>query len=155
MPKSEDPAVLDALATALGLHWQAIEFYSAYAAWIAPQYPKLAERIAADAEEERGHARAVMDRLRYFGMPAVFEHQSRAVPTEGYEAFLPDALELETAAADHERAAILTCRAVGDEQSALVFAGLLAGSEQSILEIEATQQTIEEIGLDNYLAAFI
>lgn len=155
MPKSDDPAPLDALATALGLHWQAIEFYSAYAAWIAPQYPKLAERIAADADEERAHARAVMDRLRFYGMPAVFEHQSRAIPTEGFDLFLADALELETAAADQERAAILACRAVGDEQSALVFSRLLAGSEQSILEIEATRQSIEEIGLDNYLAAFI
>lgn len=152
---TEDPAVIEALATSLGLHWQAIEFYSAYAAWIGPHYPKLAQRIAADADEERHHAKAIMDRLRFFGRPAVFDHATRPIPTEGYEAFLPDALELETAAAEAERAAVVLCRGVGDERSAMVFASLLEGSEQSILEIEAAQRSIEEIGLDNYLAAFL
>jgi bacterioferritin len=150
-----NPAVIDALRSSLRLHWEAIEFYAAYAAWIAPQYRKLGEKYAADAEEERGHAKAVLDRLRYFREPGVFDHADPAVPTEGFESFLSEALTLETAAAMVEEANVAVCRGAGDEQSALVFAQLLAGSQASILEIEAAQATIEEIGLDNYLAAFL
>jgi bacterioferritin (cytochrome b1) len=61
-------------------------------------------------------------------------------------------LSLEDAAASVERANILTCRAQGDEQSALVFSALLAGSEASIREIEGIQTAISEIGIDNFLA---
>ena len=35
-----------------------------------------------------------------------------------------------------------------------MFIKLQKGSEESILEIEAAQLTIEEIGLENYLALF-
>lgn len=154
MPQG-NPTVIEALRASLRLHWQAIEFYSAYAAWIAPQYAKLGERYAADAEEERGHARLCMDRLRFFGEPAVFDHADPTVPTEGFEAFLTEALALETAAAELEEKNVALARGENDERSALVFAELLAGSEASILEIEATRQTLAEIGLDNYLANLI
>lgn len=151
MPQG-NPSVIEALRASLRLHWQAIEFYAAYASWIAPQYRALGEKYAADAEEERGHAKAVMDRLRFFGEPAVFDHADPTVPTEGFEEFLSAALALETAAATVEEAHVSLCRAAGDERSALVFAELLEGSQASILEIEATQMTIAEIGLDNWLA---
>lgn len=150
-----NPLVIDALRSSLRLHWEAIEFYSAYASWIAPQYRKLGEKYGADAEEERGHAKAVLDRLRYFGEPGVFDHADPSVPTEGFESFLAAALLLETMAAGVEGGNVTICRNAGDERSAMVFAELLAGSEASILEIEAAQATIEEIGLDNYLAAFM
>lgn len=150
-----NPAVIDALRRSLRLHWEAIEFYAAYASWIAPQYARLGAKYAADAEEERGHAKACLDRLRYFGQPAVFDHDQIGVPTEGYAAFLDAALVLETAAAETEEANIQICRDAGDERSALVFVELLAGSQASILEIEAALTSIGEIGLDNYLADFL
>jgi bacterioferritin len=152
---ARNPAVIDALRSSLRLHWEAIEFYAAYAAWIAPQYRKLGEKYAADAEEERGHAKAVLDRLRYFGEPGVFDHADPTVPTDGFDSFLSAAFAIETGAAAVEEANVLVCRQEGDELSALVFADLLAGSQASILEIEAAQATIKEIGLDNYLAAFL
>ena len=150
-----NPAVIDALRSSLRLHWEAIEFYFAYSAWIRPQYPKLGTKYATEAAEERGHAEALLDRLRFFREPGVFDHADPTVPTEGFESFLASALTMETAAAASEEANVLLCREQGDERSALVFAELLAGSQASILEIEAAQATIEEIGLENYLAAFL
>jgi len=154
MPEGK-PVVIEALRASLRLHWTAIEFYAAYSRWIAPQYSPLSEKYAADAEEERGHAKACMDRLRYFGEPANFDHDSAVVPTDGFEAFLEQAAALEAAAADLEEQNVTLCREAGDERSALVFAELLEGSQASILEIEATRQTIAEIGLDNYLADWL
>jgi bacterioferritin (cytochrome b1) len=150
-----NPAVIDALRSSLRLHWEAIEFYSAYAAWIRPQYPKLGTKYATESAEERGHAEALLDRLRFYGEPGVFDHADPTVPTEGFGSFLAAALLLETMAAGVEGGNVTICRNAGDERSAMVFAELLAGSEASILEIEAAQATIEEIGLDNYLAAFL
>jgi bacterioferritin (cytochrome b1) len=150
-----NPDVINALRSSLRLHWQAIEFYAAYAAWIAPQYPKLGTKYATESAEERGHAEALLDRLRFFREPGVFDHADPVVPTEGFGLFLSEALTLETAAAMAEEENVTICRQAGDERSALVFAELLAGSQASILEIEAAQATIEEIGLDNYLAAFL
>lgn len=150
-----NPAVIDALRSSLRLHWEAIEFYSAYAAWIRPQYPKLGTKYATEAAEERGHAEALLDRLRFYAEPGVFDHADPTVSTEGFESFLAAALLLETMAAGVEGGNVTICRNAGDERSAMVFAELLAGSEASILEIEAAQATIEEIGLDNYLAAFL
>lgn len=150
-----NPAVIDALRLSLRLHWEAIEFYLAYSAWIRPQYPKLGTKYATEAAEERGHAEALLDRLRYFGEPGVFDHADPTVPTEGFEAFLFAALTLETAAAAAAEANVLLCRQQRDERSALVFAELLAGSEASILEIESAADNIREIGLENYLAVFL
>lgn len=154
MPTGQ-PEVIDALRASLRLHWEAIEFYAAYAAWIGPQYSKLGEKYAADADEERGHAKLVLDRLRFFDEPAVFDHADPEVPTEGYEEFLKAAFFLEDKAAAVEQENIRICRAAGDERSALVFVELLAGSEASMLEIESTRHTIEEIGLDNLLANLV
>ncbi len=147
--------MIDAIRSSLRLHWEAIEFYSAYAAWIRPQYPKLGTKYATESAEERGHAEALLDRLRFYGEPGVFDHADPTVPTEGFESFLAAALLLETMAAGVEGGNVTICRNAGDERSAMVFAELLAGSEASILEIEAAQATIEEIGLENYVAAFL
>ena len=148
--------VVDALSTSLRVHWTAIEFYSSLSSWLAPQYPKLGEKYAADAEEERGHAKRVMDRLRYFGEPAAFEHDPPKWPhhTQSFVEILDTALELETEAAATETLGIEAARDALDEQTARVFIELQEGSQASILEIEAAQRSIQEIGLENYLALF-
>ena len=64
---------------------------------------------------------------------------------------LQASLSLEVAAAEAERANVLASRAAGDERSALVFADLLEGSEESIRQIEADLRVIEQVGLDNWL----
>lgn len=147
--------VIDALHASLGLHWTAIEFYASLSSWLAPQYPRLGEKYAADAEEERGHAKRVMDRLRYFGEPAIYDHdEPKWSAGQSFPEILDTALELETAAAETERAGIGAARDALDEQTARVFIELQEGSQASILEIEAAHRSIQEIGLENYLALF-
>jgi hypothetical protein len=87
--------------------------------------------------------------------PGVFDHADTVVPIEGFGSFLSEAVTLQTEAAMAEEENVSICRQRGDERSDLVFAELLAGSQASILEIEAAQATIQQIGLDNYLAAFL
>jgi bacterioferritin len=147
--------VVDALQASCRLHLTAVEHYTGLAAHLNRWgYESLGERFRADAKEERGHLRDVMDRLEYFDVAPSLDHKLPKWPRHDYAGILEANLLLETAAAAVERANIAVCREAGDEQSALVFVVLLAGSEKSILEIEAAQKVIDEIGLENYLATF-
>ena len=153
MPANVSQTVVDYLQASVSLHLTAIENYHSqsmfYARW---GYSKLAERYKADAKEERGHLSQVVTRLEFYDVPMSFAHDSPSWPRHDFEAALQANYELEMKAAGVERAAILACRESGDELTALVFAGLLQGSEASIADIEGIQRVIEEIGLDNYLA---
>lgn len=148
--------VVDALQASVRLHLLAVEFYSGLAGHLERWgYPKLADRYRDDAQEERGHLAECVARLEYFDVAPAYDHKLPAWPRHDYAGILMAAMALERQAADAERQAVLLCRNVGDEQSALVFAKLLDGSEDAIAKIEAAQVVIGEIGLDNYLSTFV
>lgn len=152
MPLAPD-GVVNALQASLRLHLTAIENYQAQAEHFDRWgYTKLAEKCRGEAAHEREHLAKVMARLEFYDEQPVYDHDEPSWPRHDYEGIVAANLELESAAARVERANILACRAVGDELSALVFAGLLAGSEGAIAEIEAIQKVLEQIGVDNYLA---
>ncbi|NBP04307.1 MAG: hypothetical protein EBU90_30305 [Proteobacteria bacterium] len=57
------------LQSSLALHWAAIEAYTLQSRhYAAYGYPKLAEKYAGDAEEERGHAHKLIDRLEFYNV---------------------------------------------------------------------------------------
>lgn len=150
---SADQTVIDALQRSASLHLTAIEHYASLAEHFDRWgYPVLGEQFAKDAEEERDHLRRVLSRLEFFDVATDFTHAAPAWPRHDVLGTFRANLSLEDAAATAEQSGILASRAVGDEGSAIVFASLLAGSEASIREIEATQEVIQMIGLDNYLA---
>lgn len=152
-PPISTDGVVASLQRGVSLHLTAIENYEAQAAHFGRWgYSKLAERFKGDAKEERGHLRALMERLEYYDVQPTYEHQTPSWPRHDFEGIVASNYDLETEAAAAERAAVLACRSVGDERSALVFASNLEGSEASIAEIEAIQKLIEQIGVDNYLA---
>lgn len=152
MPAAQQ-VVIDALQASVRLHLQAIEHYQALSEHMGRWgYAKLASKYAEDVTEERDHLKMVMARLEYYDVQPTYEHDSPEWPRHDFEGILAANMAIESAAAETERASILTARSVGDEQSALVFADLLEGSEGSILAIEAAQKVIEQIGLDNYLS---
>lgn len=152
MPAAET-VVIDALQASLALHLQAIEHYQTLSEHLGRWgYAKLAAKYAEDVEEERGHLKSVLARLEYFDVQATYDHEQPDWPRHDYEGILASNLAIESSAAEVERGNITACRNVGDEQSALVFVGLLEGSEASIRDIEAAQKVIEQIGLDNYLS---
>ena len=152
MPAAPE-AVIAALQTSVSLHLTAVEHYQAIAAHFERWgYAKLGAKYREDVEEERGHITKVLARLEFYDVQPTYEHEAPEWPRHDYEGILAANLALETAAAEAERANILASRAVGDELSASVFIDLLAGSEDSIKEIEAIQKVLEQIGTDNYLA---
>jgi bacterioferritin (cytochrome b1) len=153
LPPITTAGVVASLQVGVRLHLTAIENYAAQAAHFGRWgYSKLAAKYAADAEEERGHLKSLLERLEYYDVQPDCAHDQPMWPRHDFEGVLAANYELETATAAAERAGVLACRAVGDERSALVFASNLEGSEDSIADIEATQRVLEQIGLDNYLA---
>lgn len=149
-------SVVDALQASARLHLTAVEHYATLGEHLARWgYAKLGERWRADAEEERGHLRSLLARLEFFDIGASLDHASPAWPRHDAAGQLQASLALESAAAEVERGNVLAARAAGDELSALVFASLLKGSEESIRQIEADLRTIQQIGLDNWLANLI
>lgn len=150
---ADDQSVIDALQASVALHLTAVEHYATVAQHLDRWgYAKLGDKYRADAEEEREHFKAVIDRLEFYDVAPVLTHASPSWPRHDFVGILDASLLLEQTAANLERSNVTACRAVGDEISALVFANLLHGSEDSIREIEAAQVVIETIGLDNYLA---
>lgn len=146
--------VIDALQSSARAHFTAVEHYASVAEhcdrW---GYAKLAERFRREADDERTHLRQVMSRLEYYDVTVVFDHKFPSWPRHDFPGILAASLAMEAAAAALERVNVMACRVVGDERTTILFADLLEGSEHSIREIEAAQRVIEEIGLDNYLAA--
>ena len=153
---SPAPAVVAALQRSASLHLTAVEHYATLGEHLARWgYSKLGERWRADAEEERGHFKAVAARLEFYDQGVSLQHDPAFWPRHDVPGQLSASLALETAAAAAERANIVTSRINGDEQSALVFAELLEGSEDSIRQLEADLEVIREVGIDNWLANLI
>lgn len=152
MPQAAE-TVIAALQASASFHMTAIENYQAQAEHFDRWgYTKLATKFRGDVEEERDHLRKVQARLEFFDVQPTCDRVEPEWPRHDLEGVLAANLSLEMGAAEVERANILASRAVGDEISALIFADLLAGSEDAIKQIEATQRVLEQIGLDNYLA---
>ena len=145
--------VIECLQSSASLHLTAVEHYATISEHLARAgYHKLGERYRADAEEERGHLRKVLERLEFYNTQPTYQHAAPSWPRYDVPGILGANLTLETNAAEVERHNITAVRAVGDELSALVFAELLEGSEQSIKEIEADKFVIGQVGIDNWLA---
>lgn len=156
MPTPTDDSVIEALNASVSIHLEASYHYTLAAVQFGIEYPKLGEILSAYAADEQKHLRAVCDRLNFYGIRATSEHQPPADWTMlDYESFLAASLGLAQRARDVELDGVDSCRAAGDETSALLFAGLLAGSEEFIRGVEATRTRIDQAGLDNVLASFI
>lgn len=148
-----DQSVIDALQASVVLHLTAIEHYATLATHLDRWgYSKLGAKYVEDANEERDHLKLVVSRLEFYDVAPVLTHTAPSWPRHDFVGILDANLTLEQTAATVERSNVIASRAVGDELSALVFAELLHGSEESIRKIEAVQAVITQIGLDNFLA---
>ena len=147
------PASVECLQNAVSLHLTAIEHYATAAEHLGRiGYAKLAERFSADAEEERGHLKLALARLEFFQTAPVLTHAAPSWPRYDVPGILAASLTLEQATAAAERQHIVEVRQVADEGTAEVFTQLLAGSEESIRELEADQLLISQMGIENYLS---
>jgi bacterioferritin len=152
MPKPL-PGVVDALNAGLRNHWTQILLYESQAAHLARWgYKKLGVEFLAYAEEEREHARKVIQRLEFFDAQPRYEFEQPIWPRHDFEGILEVNYTLDQTAANAERSGYILCVELGDAETATIFADLLRGSENGMAEIEATRLVIDQIGLDNYLA---
>lgn len=153
MPKPLSDEIVASLQTALRNHWTQIATYETQGAHFDRWgYHKLGEIYAGYAVEERGHAKKLIDRLEFFDSQPTYEIVEPVWMRHDIEGILETNYTLETTAANDERAGYVLCVGLGDATTAAVFADLLAGSEEGMAEIEATRLTIDQIGIDNYLA---
>jgi hypothetical protein len=98
----------------------------------------------------------VMERLNFYEIRPTSDHLPPASwEYLDYESFLDASLAMAERAREIEQDGIINCREEGDETTALLFAHLLAGSEEFIRDVAATKTRIEQAGLDNILASFI
>jgi bacterioferritin (cytochrome b1) len=152
MPKPLD-GVVDALQAGLKNHWTQILLYETQAAHFARWgYKKLGEAFLAYAEEEREHARKCVQRLEFFDAQPEYVFEEPIWPRHDYEGILEVNYTLDLTAANAERSGYSLCVAVGDAETANIFAELLKGSEDGMAEIEAIRLVIDQIGIDNFLA---
>lgn len=144
------------LIESVKLHLLAIETYNGQAVHFNRWgFPGLAKIAADDANEEREHLNALLARLEFFDVQPEYSHDQPNWPRGvGIEGVLKSNLALEQKSAELERAAIVECRAEADEISAKIFSLNLEGSENSIKEIEAAQEIIHFIGVQNYLTNY-
>lgn len=140
------------MQASLRLHLSQAEAYQSqsqhFSRW---GYPALGKTWAEYAEEERGHAAALIGRLEFFDVSPNLAHEPVEWPRNDFEGILASNYEGDEVAAGVERGGFLACTAVGDAESAKIFAELLKGSEDSMATIEGIQRVIEQVGVENYL----
>jgi bacterioferritin (cytochrome b1) len=148
--------VVESLNKSISLHLEASYHYLLASVQFGLEYPKLGETLAAYAYSEQLHLREVAERLNFFEVRPTSEHLPPASwEYLDYESFLDASLAMAERAREIEQDGIIDCRAEGDETSALLFARLLAGSEEFIRGVQATKTRIDQAGLDNVLSSFI
>jgi bacterioferritin len=152
MPKPLD-GVVDALQAGLRNHWTQILLYETQAAHFTRWgYPKLGDLFLAYAEEERTHARLVVERLEFFDAQPEYTFEEPIWPRHDFEGILEVNYTLDQTAANAERSGYMLCMSVGDAVTAKMFTKLLKGSEEGMAEIEAQRLVIDQVGIDNFLA---
>lgn len=152
MPKPLD-GIVEALQAALRNHWSQIVLYTEQAEHFRRWgYQKLAETFDAYLAEERSHAQECVARLEFFDRQPLSQFDTPLWPRHDFEGILKVNYDLDAKAAGDERAGYIIAVAVGDAETAAIFARLLKGSEDGMAEIEAIRLTITQIGIDNYLS---
>jgi bacterioferritin len=154
--KPLSPEIITSLQASLSAHLTAIEAYASQAAHFARWgYTKLAKRAGEDAEEERLHAANLLSRLESLDTAPAWTHANPQYPARDLPGILSANLSLEQGAAAIERDGITKARGAGDEITAELLTENLSGSEASIVEIEAMQGQISDMGLGQFLSTQI
>ena len=119
-------------------------------------YTRLHERIAHEADDERGHADKLVARILFLdGQPDVAARAPLDIGANPKE-ILENDLALEVAVARSLNDAIALCREKADNGTRELLEELLNDTERDhILWFETQLRLIEELGLKKYLAEMI
>lgn len=147
--------VIKKLQESVSLHLTAVETYIGQAAFLRRWgFPGLAKLATDDAKEEQEHLERLLARIEFYSAEPKYDHIQPSWPRRIVSGILESNLVLEEKAAETEKAAIETCRRLGDEISAAIFAENLKGSEDSILQLEAFIEVIALVGEQNFLTNY-
>lgn len=153
MPKNPDPLIVEALNDVLTAELTAINQYFLHAEMCANWgYKRLAAFIRKESIDEMKHAEKLMERILYVGgLPNVQRLFPIRIGESVPEMFKAD-MAVEIEAVDRLNKHIPVLRGKNDVGSALLLENILAAEEEHIDWIEAQQDLIEQMGLENYLS---
>ena len=148
-----DPEIIDVLNEVLTGELTAINQYFVHAKMCHNWgYSKLADHIRDESIDEMKHAETLVERVLYFdGVPNLQRLGPLRVGETVEEQFESD-LQLEYAAVERLNRAVELCVAKSDNGTREMLADILTAEEEHIDWLETQQETIRQIGLENYLA---
>lgn len=118
-------------------------------------YERLWNKIRAEAIDEMKHADQLVSRILYLeGLPNLQRLGKVMVGETVPEQFKVD-LELERVALERLRNGVALCMEEGDHGSRELIEGILVSEEDHVDWLEAQLDQIEQVGVQNYLAAQI
>lgn len=155
MPKG-DSQVLEALNIVLSAELTAINQYIVHSEMCANWgYQKLHSTVRKEAIDEMRHAEALIERLLYLeGVPNV-QRLGKVSIGENVPEMLRADLELELEALPRLNESIAVCVEKRDNGSRELLERILKDEEQHTDWLEAQLDQLEQVGLQNYLAAQI
>ena len=148
-----DDEIIELLNEVLTAELTAINQYFVHAKMCANWgYDRLADHGRDESIDEMKHADVIIDRILYFdGVP----NMQRLFPLRVGETVveqLQNDLQLEYAAVERLNNGIAACVAKGDNGTRDLLSEILRSEEDHIDWIETQQETIRQIGVENYLA---
>ena len=148
-----DPEIIDLLNDVLTGELTAINQYFVHAKMCSNWgYSKLGDHIRDESIDEMKHAEQLVDRVLYFdGYPNLQRLAPLRVGETVEEQFASD-VQLEYAAVERLNQGVALCVAKGDNGTRELLAEILVSEEEHIDWLETQQETIRQIGIENYLA---
>ena len=148
-----NPEIIELLNEVLTAELTAINQYFLHAKIMDDWgYKRLAEHTRHESIDEMKHADIVTDRILLFdGLPNYQRYFPLRIGETVPEMFEAD-LQLEYTAVERLNRAIAAAVAAGDNGSRELFEQILVSEEDHIDWLETQLSTIEQIGVENYLA---
>jgi bacterioferritin len=148
-----DPEIIDLLNDVLTGELTAINQYFVHAKMCSNWgYSKLGDHIRDESIDEMKHAERLIDRVLYFdGYPNLQRLAPLRIGETVEEQFASD-VQLEYAAVERLNQGVALCVAKGDNGTRELLADILVSEEEHIDWLETQQETIRQIGIENYLA---
>ena len=148
-----NPEIVELLNEVLTAELTAINQYFLHAKIMEDWgYLRLAEHTKHESIDEMKHAEIVTDRVLFLdGLPNYQRYFPLRIGETVPEMFQAD-LELEYTAVERLNRAIAKAVEVGDNGSRELFESILVSEEEHIDWLETQLTTIDQIGVENYLA---
>ncbi|UYG07183.1 bacterioferritin [Halomonas sp. M4R1S46] len=150
-----NPEIIDALNGLLAAELAAMDQYFIHAEMYADMgLNKLHERIAHEFDDEKGHAKQLIERILFLeGKPDIHTRTPVRIGQD-VEEMLANDLQLEYEVGDALKAAIALCERERDFQTRTVLMPLLTDTEQDhAYWLEQQLRLIRLVGRENYLTA--